>query len=259
MKLCSCALLAAIVAQALPNDGWIGFSGTPKIEGKHPSIRMVDEVIHLKIGKDSMTADCLFTFRNEGSACVARIGFPDYDSDNYLDPKTGIRSIYRYFRSYVDGKRVQTKLIDASEDMGWQVKHVRFAKGQTRKVRNVYRVGLGQLSINGRAPRPPMTWQAQYVVETGRSWKGTIGSTKVIVDFERSALVRSPLKAAKWPANEDPDNMDFWSKNRNTVIWGGFATPRVSGRRLTFERKNWEPGSDDDVVLRFGLWLRPKD
>jgi hypothetical protein len=259
VKLSACALLVALVSCSTSNDGWIGYTGTPRVEGKHPSIRMVEEVIHLRIGKGRMTANCLFTFKNEGNACTARIGFPDHDSDPYLDPKTGIRSIYTYFRSYVDGKRVQTKLVDAGKDYGWQVKHVPFGKGQVRKVRNVYEVGLGQLSLEGVAPRPPMTWQAEYVVTTGRSWKGTIGSTKVIVDLERSAPVKSPIKLVSWPNNNDPDKMTFWSKNRNAVMWSGFAPPKASRRRLVFERKNWEPSKDDDVTLRFGLWFRPND
>lgn len=239
----------------ITNDGWIGYTGAPRIDGKHPTIRMVDEVIQLRVGKDSMTADCLFTFKNEGAACTARIGFPDHDSDPYLDPKAGIRSIYDYFHSYVDGVEIKTKLIDAGEDIGWQVKHVKFAKGQTRKIRNRYRIGLGKLTIGGGEKRIPMTWQATYIVATGRSWKGSIGSTKVFVDFEPSASVRGPIKLVPWKNGADSDA--FWAKNRSTVMWDGFATPKAAGRRIVFERKNWEPSTDaDDVVLRFGYWFR---
>ncbi len=121
MKLPLFVLSLVLFSGAVANDGWVGYTGAPRIEGKHPTVRMVDEVIHIRIGKTEMTADCRFTFKNEGNAASVRIGFPDHDSDPYLDPKKGIQSIYRSFKSYVDGKPVKTKLIDASEDMGWQV------------------------------------------------------------------------------------------------------------------------------------------
>jgi hypothetical protein len=252
-----CLIVGCIAAGGLTNDGWIGYSGTPRIEGKHPTIRMVSEVVHIKVERDSMTADCLFTFKNEGAACSARIGFPDYDSDDYEDPKP--KSIFSSFRSYVDGKPVKTSLAVGESFKNWQVKSVSFAKGQTRKVRNVYKVDLGQLTIGGGESSVPMTWQATYVVETGRSWKGTIGSSKVIFDFAGAEAVKSPIKLAKWN-QEDSDSDKFWKSHLSTVMWDGFAKPTVSGRQVIFERKNWEPKSDDDdPVVRFGYWFRIVD
>ncbi|MBC8066617.1 MAG: hypothetical protein H7Y17_17435, partial [Chlorobia bacterium] len=119
------------------NDGWVGSTGAPRIEGKHPTISMVDEVIHIRIGKTEMTADCRFTFRNEGKAASVRIGFPDVYGNSEASDKP--RSVYKSFASYVDGKRVPTKFVTTSNPNNWQVKTVRFGRGQTRKVRNLYR------------------------------------------------------------------------------------------------------------------------
>lgn len=262
MKLPTFILFLALTALGLPNDGWVGYTGAPRIEGKHPTVRMVDEVIHLKIGRDFMTADCRFTFKNEGNAASVRIGFPDHDSDNYLDPKKGIQSIYSSFKSYVDGKPMKTKLIDASEDMGWQVKTVKFGKGQTRRIRNVYSVELGKLALSGKwsSNREPRGLCGQYILSTGRSWKGNIGSTKIIVDFEKSSLVKTPIQVQSLLAHDLASNAARWEKNRGLVMWAGFAPPKVQGRRLTFERKNWEPNKDgdDDLFLKFGIYPRPK-
>ncbi len=254
-------LLTLIGASALANDGWVGYTGAPRIEGKHPTIRMVDEVIYLKIGRNEMTADCRFTFKNEGSATTARIGFPDYDSDPYIDPKKGIRSIYKNFRSYVDGKAVKTKLIDSSYDMGWQVKHVTFRKDQTRRIRNTYKIKLGTLSLDGKWSdnQQPMAYCATYVLSTGRSWKGTIGSTKIIVEFEKTSLVKGHIAVREFPATELEDDASLLEKNKGLVFWSGFAKPQVKGRTLTFIRKNWTPKDDgDDLFLKFGIYTRPK-
>lgn len=231
------------------NDGWIGVNGAPRIEGKHPSIRMVDEVIHLKVGKKSVTADCRFTFKNEGTACTARIGFPDYDYSE------STKTIFDYFKSYVDGKRVATKYVGSNDGENWQVKHVKFAKGQTRRIRNVYRLSLGALTIGQGDKLVPMISRADYIVSTGRSWKGRIGSSKVIVEFEDAAKLKTPIKLAKLESKAAESDA-FWTKNKSTVMWTGFATPKVSGRRITFEKKNWEPTEDDDVFLLFGRWIR---
>lgn len=260
MKLSALILLLLSAVHALANDGWVGYSGAPRIEGKHPTVRMVDEVIHIKIGRTHMTADCRFTFKNEGNATSVRIGFPDHDSDNYLDPKKGIQSIYNSFKSYVDGKPIRTKLIDASEDFGWQVKSVQFGKGQVRRVRNVYVLELNNLSLGGKwsSNQSPRGQGARYIVSTGRSWKGNIGSTKVIVDFEKSSLVKSPLRVQKLIDDELASDASRWDKNRGLVMWSGFAAPKVQGRRLIFERKNWEPKESDDLFLKFGIYPRPK-
>ncbi len=100
---------------------------------------------------------------------------------------------------------------------------------------------------------------AQYIVSTGRSWKGSIGSTKVTFEFEKTSIIRTPITLAR--RNHDDkryDEASFWAKNRGLVLWSGFAKPRVEGRKVIFERKNWEPKDDDDISLNFGLFPRAK-
>lgn len=254
VKLSALIFLLCCATQAISNDGWVGHAGTPRIEGKHPTIRMVDEVIVIKIGAETMTADCRFTFKNEGAATTARIGFPDVSSNAESWEKA--RSIYRSFASYVDGKRVQTKFMTEANPENWQVKSVRFAKGQTRKIRNVYTLSLGILSLSGPGAQAPRTRQANYVLATGRSWKGLIGKSTVIFEFDKSSLARLPLRTAEWSSEEKFGNSAFWSKNRNLILWKGPVAPKVTGRKLTFVRTNWEPTEDDDIDLNFGLYYR---
>lgn len=259
MKLPLFVLSLLLFSGAIANDGWVGYTGAPRIEGKHPTIRMVDEVIHIRIGKTEMTADCRFTFKNEGNATSARIGFPDHNSNAEAFDKA--KSVYKSFVSYVDGKRVPTRFVTTSNPYNWQVKTVRFEKGQTRKVRNVYRVQLGLYTLSGSlSGRPPMRHTADYIVSTGRTWKGNISSTRVIFEFEKTSTARAPITLAKDNHNDKRyGESSFWAKNRGLVLWSGFAKPRVEGRKVIFERKNWEPKDDDDVSINFGLFPRAKD
>lgn len=256
VKLYVLILAATLSAVAWSNDGWIGHSGAPRIEGKHPTVRMAEETITIKIGRDTMTADCRFTFKNEGAATTARIGFPDVNSNAESFDKA--RSIYHTFVSYVDGKRTRTKFMTETNPENWQVKSVRFAKGQTRKIRNVYTLSLGILSLSGPGLRnqPPRTRMANYVLATGRSWKGVIGKSTIIIEFEKSSLVRPPIRIAKWTGDEKYDESTFWSKNKSLILWDGPAAPKVIGRKLTFVRTNWEPTEEDDINLKFGLYYR---
>lgn len=221
---------------------------------------MVDEVIHLRIGKNEMSADCRFTFRNEGNATNVRIGFPDVYGNS--EPGDKPRSVYKSFVSYVDGKRAPTKFVATTNPENWQVKSVRFAKGQTRRIRNVYRVNVGLYTLNGHINRrEQMRNIAEYIVSTGRSWKGNIGSTKVIFEFTKASTIRTPISLAENDySNERQGEASFWMKNRGLVLWSGFAKPRVEGRKVIFERKNWEPNIEgDDPHLNFGIFPKPKD
>lgn len=249
-------MAACLALTAVANDGWIGHTGTPRIEGKHPSIRMVDEVITIRIGRETMTADCRFTFKNDGASTTARIGFPDVYGN--VEEGEKARSVYKSFVSYVDGRRVRTKFMTQTNPENWQVKSVRFAKGQTRKVRNVYTLDLGILSLSGPGlkDQAPRTRMANYVLATGRSWKGVIGKSTVIFEFEKSSLAQTPLRVAEWTQDAKYGESVFWSKNKNLILWNGPVTPKVAGRKLTFIRKNWEPTEGDDINLNFGFYYR---
>jgi len=246
-------ILLAVSSSAFANDGWVGYSGAPRIEGKHPGVRMADELIRIRIGRDQMWADCSFTFKNEGPACIARVGFPDYDSHG-----EELRSFYSDFRSYVDGKRVKTTLVKGEEGTAWQVKSVPFRQGQTRVVRNMYRMQLGILSLNGPGKHgdPPRIQLAEYILSTGRSWRGSIGRSRVIFEFDRTSIIKVPIRAYPRSRENKFDDSSFWEKNNNLIAFGGPCEPKVSGRTLTFEKSNWKPTESDDISLTFGVYYK---
>ncbi|MBC8064468.1 MAG: hypothetical protein H7Y17_06540, partial [Chlorobia bacterium] len=120
---------------------------------------------------------------------------------------------------------------------------------------------LGLYTLNGSIQgREQMRNIAEYIVSTGRSWKGNIGSTKVIFEFTKASIVRAPITLGNdHNASDRYDEVSFWVKNRGLIRWSGFANPRLEGRKVIFERKNWEPKSeDDDPHLKFGMFPKPK-
>jgi Copper amine oxidase N-terminal domain. len=105
------------------------------------------------------------------------IGFPESGGGDIVVPKMG----FEYFRSYVDGKRVQVRVQEQRRDahpggyFRWYLKRVRFGAGQTRVIRNVYRAPLGAISTGHNF--------FDYILTTGASWKGKIGRSDIIVEL----------------------------------------------------------------------------
>jgi hypothetical protein len=105
------------------------------------------------------------------------IGFPESGGGDIVVPKMG----FEYFRSYVDGKRVQVRVREQRRDVDpggyfrWYLKRVRFGAGQTRVIRNVYRAPLGAISTGHNF--------FDYILTTGASWKGKIGRSDIIVEL----------------------------------------------------------------------------
>jgi hypothetical protein len=234
-----------IVAAALAgpaNDGWVGISGAPKLMKGHPSVRMVDERVLISIKRKTMVVDCTFRFKNEGPAGTVRMGFPDYDSG--VDDVKTTKTTFAYFKSYVDGKRHQTRFL-RGDFKAWQVKDVAFRQGQLRTVRNVYEVQLGAARVGSEGG---MAYEAHYVLETGASWKGEIGKTEIVVTFASNHHPR-PTRLLPFTVGAGSS----WNEEKGTVLWQGPSKPKLAGNKITFVRTNWEPTERDDLSLFFHL------
>lgn len=221
----------ALLVTVLPtyyNDGSgsIGVGGTVGLrQGTHPTIRMVEEEIRVKLPE--RTVRVTFRFKNEGAATRVTMAFPE---NGYLgggatkkDLKKTLQSNFGYFRTSVDGKPFRPRLLKGSpnsDGLGydhWWVKEVPFAKGQTRTVVNEYQ--------GGTTWGPPWSHSTgfTYVLRTGASWKGAkIGRSRVIVDV-RDLKNNGPLHLAP---------QDHW-KNANGIY--------------TWERTNFKPEEDISV------------
>lgn len=228
---------------ALADDGWVGNGGTPKLMASHPAIRMVSEVVNIHVGPYHTTTNCSFVFHNAGPATDVKIGFPDEDSTR----EDGYGSVFQSFQSWVNGRRVKTKLEKGQSDDFWQTKTVHFNAGQTLRIRDRYRLKTS-LGNQGYA----YTLYAAYTLHTGASWSGTIGTAKIIVTLDHR-LAR-PKRLAPTSVADDwnesgSDSKLFLKRHRRTVFWSGGAKPTLHGRSIVFSFNNLKPKEEDDLFL----------
>jgi hypothetical protein len=228
------AALSMLAMLGWADDGHVIENGTAYHIGGVTRIRMVDEHVTILLSEDFATVKCHFTFRNEGPAETATIGFPDRSGG-----EGGHAPAMTDFTSTVDGTPVQTKLADNGSDPNDQywnyfhVKKVQFARGQTRVIEDSYRTPLGY--------GVGVKWSFTYVMSTGGSWYGNIGSA--ILDVTVAGRHdKTPVRIAQ---------VDHYRGNApvSPILWRGFAMPTVKGSTLTFSRKNFKPTKRSDVAL----------
>lgn len=215
------------------------------------------------VGEKWVDVDCRFVFKNYGKATTVRMGFPDIgegaDSTEY-----GVQSSdaaekgkkyppydgFEFFKSWVDGKPAKITLLKMhpTEAYSWHAKDVKFGANQTRVVHDVYRtyVGGGLTNTGNLA-------ETSYVLYTGASWKGTIGDVDVKVVFKRKTMgSKLRLKAIPNGDSSKAFSHEGWPKEApGTVMWSGFAKPRIEGKTLHFRAKNLEPTKASDVYVAF--------
>ena len=224
--------LAACALPARADDGGIeNVGGAARLLTDQGHIRMLAETVRARVSQDSIEVNCEFTFVNHGPADTVLIGFPVRssgadvcgdcsDESMTIQPMTG-------FRSWVDGVEVECTAMPDAEHTGeqeyayWWTKSVPFAAGQTRVIRDYYIESPGYDSMDGRS--------FAYILETGASWAGTIGSAEIIVTmvgFSSSSIASMETK------------------------------PRIRGQELRWSFRNFEPGVDGPASIGF-RWIHP--
>ena len=196
------------------------------------SITMADEDVQVTIGEDGSTAavDCHFTFKNAGEARDVLMGFPaigpgyeDKESAPEAFKKQYDALIAQDFKSYADGSPVAVQETRGINTIGypsgqvlyysWYTFNVPFSAGETREVRNTYRM---QLSLGSAG------FFAGYVLQTGKYWKGPIGHAKIT--FKMGEI--QPYQLSRLYPN----------------------CYRLQGNDLVFERSNFKPDFDLDIA-----------
>lgn len=249
-------LIAAIPANA--DDGGISFGGSPHLMSGHVSVAMQSEVVHMNIGDKLIKVDCEFVFNNSGPAATVRMGFPDqgqgaaepYQGDP-LPPLSKLKATFRSYDSYVDGKKVPTKLIPGSDrEHFWHTKTVTFKANSDCHIHDVYTLepGAQMTSENG------MYRQTSYTLHTGSSWHGPIGSADIVVTFApnvvQAPIVLMPLNSVP---KKDIEGMKWTEQPKGLVVYDGPCKPTVDGLTLRFSKKSFRPTNDDDIYLFYGF------
>lgn len=209
-------LVAALAASALfaitparaDDGGIISVGGTVRLLQDQGNVRMVSEKVVAVVNRDSAIVNCIFVLKNEGPADSVWIGFPDEASgpdesmgyDEYSGPMPP-------FRSWVDGKEVACKPMPDADDTTyrsdsrfWWTKRVYFPAGATRTVRDRYVGGIG-IDVAGHQ------W-FEYILWSGASWKGPIGSGEIEVHLK--GIPPSWITRTSPPARRRGNTL-FWS------------------------------------------------
>ena len=211
-------LVCLAPAPARADDGAIeAVGGAVQAMRSHKTIAMESEFVHARVSPDSVRVECLFVLHNRGPATRVTIGFPCRSSGADVDHATP----FRWFRSYVDGAPVQVRELPDSTlqsygDFGsWWVKEVAFASGQTRTLRETYVAEPGMSYPNDHS--------FEYVLETGATWAGPIGSGDIVVTLE-GIPPDSVDSANPKPTSQSPGEFRWHFTNLEPDIDSGWQT-----------------------------------
>jgi len=213
--------VAALTARA--DDGSIEtVGGAVHLMNTHSSVRMVSEKVRARVTPDLIEVDCEFVMKNEGPADTVLVGFPD----GAIGPYQGGGEEYEIqsFRSWVDGAEVKCRRIPDAGGIeaivtSWWTKKVTFPTGGVRKIRDHYTVSPSwHPNLAGQADSEEVVDRSfQYILWTGASWKGNIGSADIVATVDGIPLER---------------------------ITGTTPLAHQSGNSFRWTLRNFEPGSD---------------
>jgi hypothetical protein len=150
------------------------------LKGEHTSVQMVRETVAMSLEPDGYRVTVDFVFRNDGPATTVLMGFPESGSGDV--PQSPRASAMRAFGTWVDGVSAKAAWVPVKSDQEGEyrahwVKEVRFAAGQTRKVRVRYR------SDYGGAATPGLHSFVRYAF-TGANWKGKVTESVLTITFQ---------------------------------------------------------------------------
>jgi hypothetical protein len=247
---------SAIVAPlARADDGGISFGGNPHLMTGHATVAMKDEVVKMDVHDKVIKVDCKFLFHNSGPTCTVRMGFPDqglgaaepYQGDPV--PTKNLKATFLTYDSWVDGKKVPTKLIPTNDRaLYWHTKTVTFKGNSDCVIRDVYTLPPGGQVTNENG----LYQQTYYVLHTGASWHGPIGRAEIIANFDPS-VVHAPiqLKALSSLPDQDLGHLKWSELPAGTIIYAGPSKPNLDGNSVRFVRTNIVPTKNDDIHLYY--------
>jgi hypothetical protein len=239
------------------DDGGISFGGSPHLLKGHSTVTMESEIVTIDVHDKVIKVDCQFKFHNHGPKCTVRMGFPDQGlgaSEPYQGfpvPKgPNLKATFLTYDSYVDGKKVPTKLVPTDDrSLYWHTKMVTFKANSDCNIRDVYTLPPGGqvTSENG------LYKQTYYVLHTGASWHGPIGRAEIIVKFAPDAF-SAPIHliaSSSLPGGNNLSGVKWSQLPAGTVVYDGPSEPKVEGQSLRFLRTNFRPEKKDDVCLYY--------
>jgi len=201
----SCLLLALTTAPAAANDGVFGGTGVHPMPMKTSAVRMVDEIVTLRLDPDkhAWNVRCSFIFENTTDEAVTlTIGFPfPTHFDEHMEiakprdakPLRVNEPLVWDFATTVRGAPVRARhgkveVNPDQPDMEYDVAYlweVTFAPRERVHIVNTYRHGVSAV-VGGMH-------FANYVLKTGSTWQGgRIGHARLSVEVPSDRYVLCP-------------------------------------------------------------------
>lgn len=226
--------MAALVAM---NDAnWVSFGGAGSF-APHKTVHMLGEDINITIFDERIHVRVYFSFENRGPATTVKMAFP-------FETVAWNKNLVRSFSSKVDGEPAKLEVLKdvpltlGDKDMFEQqwarnevyVKSVDFAAGQRRTVLVDYTTARGHAGSGFLFD--------QYILETGATWAGRIGTITITVDWARTSKVSRP-------------SLTFYGEGGREVaaVW-----TEIGRRRRTTELKDVEPDFNLSLTSILGFW-----
>lgn len=180
------------------------------------------------------------------------MGFPDFDEN--LTEGDSPRSNLFGFRSWIGGKRVQTKLLVNDVQHLYHVKTIRFAPGESILVVDRYRTPY---AIANAGYGEGYYRSAHYTITTGGTWRGPIGRVTLVVKFEPDAMPR-PVRweqayfnpSAPPGGDSNYENYVRMAFQRANTIgrYSGLPCVRATKDKLVFYAERLLPDEDFDLT-----------
>lgn len=169
-------ILLLIPAQSFPDAGFIILApGGNVIPVENDQVSMRDEQINIELLKERFIVNVDYTFQNSGESQTVIMGFPNSRTKDMEGKDLYGISDFKAF----DGERELKVFRKEKKEQKskyitdlYECFEVDFKKNETKNIKNTY----SQVYARGNSDDQI---KAEYILKTGASWKGKIGSVKV--------------------------------------------------------------------------------
>lgn len=216
--------LLIVAATARANDGYYGGEGRTPVLQNNADVRLESEVLTLEVNEakpslfPSMSVQATFRFRNLTTKPLeVRLGFPDERCPQFVGTKVNWQEqMLRNLVITVRGKAVTTRRQNTEGAPN--------ADTRCEPIVHLFTMKLGPSEVAETITRYQVAGSFgvglggwfRYVLRTGASWAGPIGSFAASLRVHRSflpmRLVAAPPGVQIWE-NTDGTSLRWWSKD----------------------------------------------
>lgn len=263
LMICLSILFIGVLSlRARANDGALGMMPDGVYAVNHNDLVMVSETIRVKL--ESRQVLCEFEFKNTGKDQDVLMGFPAISMEEPEGFTTQDYLTIRNFKAWTKWSPINVFLRDYSSKSlqgmehfnqykKWYCFYVHFKENETKTIYHSYDVSFSFDSTGYVS--------AGYIIRTGALWKGNIGHSKIIFDFENLPICSleyfSPTQGYRFEGNTLVwENSDYEPSSNLSVSYNSF---RYSDRYLDIIDYYGYGEMEPDRLAKIELFNTPID